>query len=357
MKPEELHLIIPGPLEQRTGGYLYDARMVSGLERLGWTVVVHSLRGEFPSADETAQDTLHRALASLMDGTRVIIDGLAMGALPKPIRDHAPRLKLLALVHHPLADETGLDPEKRELFERLESEALAACSGVVCTSAYTAGRMEAFGVPPTRVRSVPPGTEPARPAAGPGAGAAPRLLCVGTVVPRKGQDVLVKALARLKHVKWSCVCAGSVERAPDYARSVMALVQEHGLADRISFPGELGAQALDELYHHASLFVLPSHYEGYGMALAEALARGLPVVSTTGGAIPHTVPSDAAILVPPGDEASLSGALGHLLAGTTGNARRAKLATAARTHALTLPTWERAVASFARAIWDLSPSE
>ena len=93
------------------------------------------------------------------------------------------------------------------------------------------------------------------------------------------------------------------------------------------------------------------------MALAEALARGLPVVSTTGGAIPHTVPSDAAILVPPGDEASLSGALGHLLAGTTGTTRRAKLAMAARTHALALPTWERAIASFARAIWDLAPGE
>ena len=226
MRAEEIHLIIPGPLDQRTGGYLYDARMASGLERLGWTVVVHNLPGEFPSAGEAAQDALHRALAPLMDGTRVMIDGLAMGALPGPIRDHAARLKLLALVHHPLADETGLPPERRELFARLEAEAVTACTGVICTSAYTATRMEAFGVPTARVRSVPPGTEPARPAAGPGARETPRLLCVGTVIPRKGQDVLVKALARLKHVKWSCVCAGSLDRAPEYARSVLALVEQ-----------------------------------------------------------------------------------------------------------------------------------
>jgi glycosyltransferase involved in cell wall biosynthesis len=357
VKPEELHLIVPGPIDQRTGGYLYDAHMATGLELLGWTVVVHSLDGDFPGGDDRAEASLTGVLAGLPGGTRVLLDGLAMGALPGPVVAHATRLRMLGLVHHALADETGLDEARRDRLAALEREALSACLGVLCTSAFTATRMEDYGVPPARVRAVLPGTEPARPALGPPAGEAPRLLCVGAVVPRKGQDVLVRALARLRHIRWSCVCAGSLDRAPAYASTVRELADEEELADRVEFTGECGQAALDNLYHSASLFVLPSHHEGYGMALTEALARGLPIVSTTGGAVPHTVPAAAAILVTPGDEAALTDALGHLLAGPAGASRRARMAAAARTHALTLPTWDRAASAFARAILELSPIE
>jgi glycosyltransferase involved in cell wall biosynthesis len=354
LSADELHLVVPGPLDQRTGGYLYDARMVAGLQRLGWVVPVHSLEGAFPAADERAARSLTRVLASLPDGTRVLLDGLAMGALPGPLREHAERLRLLGLVHHPLADETGLDADERDRLRRLEREALAACAGVIVTSTYTCERLLEYGVPRGHIRAVPPGTSPARPAAGPGAGQPPRLLCVGSVIPRKGQDVLVRALERIRALPWSCVCAGSLDRAPGFARAVVERVQTVGLGDRIEFPGECGEVVLDDLYHGASLFVLPSHYEGYGMAFAEALVRGLPVVGTTGGAVPYTVPASASILVPAGDEAALGDALGHLLAGSPGAARRAKLASEARQHALKLPGWERAVGAFARAILELA---
>ena len=357
MKPEELHLIIPGPIDQRTGGYLYDAHMATGLERLGWTVVVHSLDGDFPDGDTRAETSLAGVLAGLPEGTRVLLDGLAMGALPGPILAHATRLRMLGLVHHPLADETGLDAAQKNRLTTLEREALSACMGVLCTSTFTATRMEAYGVPSARVRTVQPGTKPAPSALGPAGGEAPRLLCVGTVVPRKGQDVLVRALARLRHIRWSCVCAGSLDHAPTYASSVRTQTIEEGLSDRVAFTGECDQPALDDLYHSASLLVLPSHYEGYGMVLTEALARGLPIVSTTGGAVPHTVPDAAAILVTPGDEAAMADALGYLLAGPAGALRRARMASAARTHALSLPTWERAASAFAQAILELSPVE
>ena len=347
--------MVPGALEQRTGGYIYDARIVRGLCALGWQVEVHNLVGTFPDADADARASMASTLAGIPAGARAVIDGLAMGGLPEPVRAERARLRILVLVHHPLADETGLDEARRARFAALEQDGLAACAGVLVTSEFTARRLTAFGVEPARVRTVRPGTDRARPAIGPGAEAPPALLCVASLTPRKGQDVLVHALTRIRDLSWTCVCAGSLDRTPGYATMVRELTRETGLAGRVRYPGECEPDQLDDLYHHASLFVLPSHYEGYGMTLADALARGLPVVSTTGGAIPHTVPGDASVLVPPGDDAALGAALGRLLAVGTGARRRAALARAARRHAQELPDWTQAAQAFADAVLELTP--
>ena len=355
MSPVRLHVVVPGPIDQQTGGYIYDRRMVDGLRARGWQIEVHSLAGAFPATDPGAREGLAAALAGLPDDSRVVIDGLALGGLPAPVRAERARLRILALVHHPLADETGLDEPRREELAALEREALAACAGVLVTSEFTARRLEAYGVGSARVRAVRPGTDPTPPAAGPAPGAPPLLLSVGSVTPRKGQRVLAGALSRLAVLPWSCVCAGSRERDRAYAAGVAAFVREAGLADRLRFAGECGADELDRLYHRASLFVLPSYYEGYGMAFAEALARGLPVVGTTGGAIPHTVPADAGVLVAPGDEDALADALRRLLVEPGGAERRGSLAAAARRHAGELPDWSESASRFGEAIVALTP--
>ena len=167
----------------------------------------------------------------------------------------------------------------------------------------------------------------------------------------------MRALARIPALPWSCVCAGSLTHAPQFADSVLELARASGLEDRIDFPGELGAPDLDALYHSASIFVLATHYEGYGMALAEALARGLPVVSTNGGAVPDTVPSEAGVLVPPGDERALAAALQELLAGAEGAARRAGLTEGSLHHGHSLPTWGDAAQAFERALGEFAPGE
>lgn len=359
MTTRELHLAAPGSLEQWTGGYVYDTRMVEGLRRLGWRVVVHNLDGAFPDADETARTSVACMLDRLGDDTRIVIDGLALAGLSGPVRARCGRLRLVALIHHPLADETGLGTEQRDGVAALEREALACCAGAVVTSQFTAERLASYGVSADRVRVARPGTARAGPAAGPRAGDPPQLLCVGSVIPRKGQDVLVRALARLDHLAWRCVCVGSLSRDGEYADAVRRQARACGLADRVRFVGDCDSATLDRVYDTSSVFVLPSYYEGYGMVLTEALARGLPVVSTTGGAIPGTVPRDAALLVPPGDDRALADTLISLLAdGGAGSAtgRRAALATAARRHAVTLPDWDEAAAVFADAILALTPA-
>ena len=356
MSQLELHLIAPGPLDQRTGGYLYNARIIEGLTALGWTVIPHALEGSFPEGDASAEASLARTLDGIPEGARVILDGLAMSSLPDPLRAHRDRLRLIALIHLHLADETGLEASERERLAALERESLAQCVGAVATSAFTARGLGAYDVPASRVRAVLPGTDPAQAAVGPGPDEPPRLLCVGSVSERKGQDVLVRALGRIAALPWTCVCAGSLAQAPEFADSVLELARELGLEDRIEFAGELGAEELDRHYRSTSIFVLATHFESYGMALAEALARGLPVLSTSGGAVPDTVPNEVGVLVPPGDERALAAALQELLSGPEGAVRRAGLAEASLRYGRALPTWDDAALAFERAVRELAPS-
>jgi glycosyltransferase involved in cell wall biosynthesis len=352
VNPEGLHFVVPGPLEQLTGGYVYDGHIVTGLRALGRSVRVHNLLGRFPDADAVARDALATTLEALPDATPVVIDGLAMGGLPEPIEAHAGRLRIVSLVHHPLAEETGLAEAERARFRESERRALEGCAGVIVSSSFTARVLGGFDVPAERIRVVVPGTERARAAEGPPDGEPPLLLCVASLTPRKGHDVLVAALERMSDLAWRCVCVGGLDRDPGHAESVRRQIADAGLADRIDLIGEREGPELDDVYHGASAFVLASHYEGYGMALAEALARGLPVVSTTCGAIPFTVPADAGILVEPGDAAAFARALRSLL--SSDGVARAALSAAARRHAASLPSWRDSAAAFATAVDELA---
>lgn len=347
MRASKLHLIVPGALNQKTGGYLYDARIVSGLRSLRWDVEVHELAGKFPSADVLARSSLTSVLSSLPDQARVVIDGLVLAALSEIDHAQAERLRLLGLVHHPLADETGLGIQQKQILTVLERRALSECCGVLVTSKSTAFRLRSYGVNPQRVRVVPPGTDRVSPSVGPEGRGEPMLLCVGSVIPRKGQDVLVRALSRVRHRSWSCVCVGSLTRDTVYAKAVQEQVRDGALGTRIRFSGECDSQDLNDLYDASSIFILASYYEGYGMALSEALTRGLPVISTTGGAIPETVPERAGILVPPGDHVAFATALDRLLCDAP---LRLAFSLAARQHGETLPDWGQASFAFANAV-------
>src|SRR5262249_62134780 len=93
----------------------------------------------------------------------------------------------------------------------------------------------------------------------------------------------------------------------------------------------------------ADLFVLPSRFEGYGMAYPEAIAHGVPVIGTTAGAIPQTVSAEAGVLVAPDDVEALVGTLQRLIANRH---ERERLAAGAR--AAQFPSWNQQAALFAR---------
>ncbi len=169
------------------------------------------------------------------------------------------------------------------------------------------------------------------------------------VVPRKGYDLLIAALAELRDLSWRLTIVGDRTRDPREAARLDADISRHGLGERIAVEGAVSAERLASLYAAADLFVLASRFEGYGMAFAQAIAHDVPVIGTTAGAIPEAVPAGAGVLVPPDDVPALIAALRRLIGDPD---ERARLAANAR--AAVLPTWEDSAAMFARVIERLS---
>ena len=340
---------VPGDLSTATGGYTYDRRVIEELQSLGFAVTVVDLGGGFPRPSEATRRAALDKLAAVPAGTPIIVDGLALGVMPQ-IAQLRGRNPLIGLVHHPLALETGLAPSDVECFRKSERAALASMDRVIVTSPTIARVLiEGYGVAPGIIEIAPPGIDPVRCGLRGAArvGGTVSLLSVGIVVTRKGYDVLIAALASLSTLPWHLRIVGDLQRDPAEAARLEADITKRGLAPRVSLEGVVSAERLAELYAAADLFVLASRYEGYGMAFAQAIAHGVPIIGTTSGAIAQTVPAGTGILVPPDDITALASALHELICKEP---ERMRLAENARAAAKRLPTWQAAAAIFARTI-------
>lgn len=336
---------VPGDLATPTGGYAYDRRIIAELPAHGWQPDVLDLGEGFPRPAAGTRAAACARLAALPSDPPIVVDGLALGVLPEAAQALRRGHKLIALVHHPLALESGLSTQEATALRQSERAALACARRVIATSQATARALAAdYDVAAELVSVVEPGTDRGTAAPRTGNGDTVVLLAVGAIVPRKGYDLLVAALATMQDLSWRLVIAGD-RRDPDTARRLEADILHHGLSGRIDLAGAVPAARLSALFAGADLFVLPSRFEGYGMAYTEAIAHGLPVVGTRAGAIPDTVPAGAGVLVPPDDVDALGVVLRRLIEGPD---ERKRLAAGAR--AATFPTWSEQAAQFAHAL-------
>jgi glycosyltransferase involved in cell wall biosynthesis len=339
MTGRSLDVVVPGDLQTLTGGYGYDRRIIAGLQALGWRVTVHQLDSSFPHPTNAALKHADEVFAGLPEQALVLVDGLALGAMPQVVRSHAARLNLLALVHHPLAAESGLEPARAQQLQQSERQALQSVRHVIVTSHATKDALADYGVAPESISVVQPGTDEA-PLAKRNHDSL-QLLCVAAVTPRKGLDVLINALAPLASLHWTLTCVGSTTRDPATVAQLRSLLAHLGLEKRVLLTGEVPAAALSNYFMAADLFVMPTRLEGYGMAVAEALAHGLPVIGTYTGALADLVGTEAGLLVKPDDMYALRAALTRVLNEPALLASLAKGATAGRNG---LPRWPQACA-------------
>ena len=329
----QIHFAIPGDINTLSGGYAYDRRLSAGLQNLGYTVNIMQLSASFPFPDGAALSDAEARFAALPDGAIVLADGLAYGVMDATAQRHGKRLKIIALCHHPLALETGLDHDEATRLHATEHRALAHATAVLVTSAVTRKLLiEEFATAESKITVAVPGTE--QQLFADCHGNPPVLLSVAALIPRKAHDVLIAALARVVHLPWTARFVGSMDTDPAWTANLQRLAGAYGLDQRITFTGAT-ADPRNE-YAQADIFVLPSLYEGYGMVFAEALSFGLPIIAAAAGAVPEVVPESAGIIVPAGDVEALAAALETLLADP---AARAKLQRGSRRAGTLLPGW------------------
>lgn len=341
-----LAFAVPGDLDTPSGGYAYDKRIIDELRAIGWQVDAIDIGAEFPYPSVDARAAAMRRLAAIAAGCPLVIDGLAFGVMA----DEAPLLRargpLVALVHHPLACETGLDPRRASGLRDSERAALAFAHAVIVPGEGVATIVaEDYGVPRARITAVEPGVDRVmHRQRAPRAGAAVELLAVGAVTPRKGYDVLVAALAELTDLRWRLTIAGDFLRDAEFSKHLAEEIERRQLGERIAMAGAVSAARLTELFADADLFVLASRFEGYGMVLSEAAIHGLPIVATDVGAARKIVASGAGVLVPPGDAVALRAALRNVI---SSDETRRRMAEVIRERRDRLPQWRRSAEMFA----------
>jgi len=336
----QIHFIIPGNIDALTGGYIYDKHIINGLSAQKWHVSLHSLSARFPFPSDHDLEYAYSIIKKIPDHSLVVIDGLALAPLASQLCKASKRLRIVALVHHPVAEETGLTLAQQLQFKKLEQVALSVCSQISVTSAVTAKMLiEEYYVNPASIEVIEPGIAKMPVSIGSNK-ASFNLLCIATLIPRKGHEVLLHALASLQEVPWNLDCIGDLDRDKQTSIRVKNCATKLGIRDRINFLGNLNVSKMRDALRSADLFVLASYHEGYGMALAEALGSGIPIVATSAGAIIETVPQKAGLLVPAGDSRAFASALSRFFHEPR---LRRRLTEGARGCRRTQRSWEKVV--------------
>lgn len=340
---------IPGDIRTRTGGYIYERRLLEGLRACALAVDHLELPASFP---DPAPEDMARALALLSEvpaDVPILLDGFLSGTLDTAGLANL-AAPLAAVVHHPLGLESALSPERARFLLEREAANLRRIRRIVVPSPHTAHVLATrFGVAPGRITVALPGFDRVEAALTPAV--PPLILSVGILHPRKGHDVLLGALADLADLDWQAVIVGKPVD-PNHARALRERAASPGLGGRVRIAGEIDDATLQNLYRTATVFALATRYEGYGMVLGEALRHGLPIVSCRAGAVPDTVPQGAGILVPPSDPAAFAQALRSVL---TDETLRRSLAVASSEAGRTLPEWSDTAALVARSLAPLFP--
>lgn len=376
--------ITVGDPRRLTGGYLYHREVFARL-RAGGVVVDELVACGASLAEQLAAAPALGARLDPLAYDAIVVDALARAVAAPWLDAWRARRPLVALVHElpsvaerqykiqntkckmpgslPHPPPAGMEyqlPSPPDADELAWEAPLLRADRLITVSADGAAILRARGVPAERIVVAPGGFDrllhpPRRSVASPlrrsiapplnrSAAQSPRrsvappltALAVAQWIPRKGLVELVRAWGQVVRPGWALALVGEDDADPAYAGLVRAAIAA-APAGSVVARGKLSDAELRDAYAAAACFALPSRYEGYGIAFAEALAHGLPVVACATGPVPDLVGPAAGLLVPVGDEPALAAALARLMDDA---ALRATMARAALARAAALPTWD-----------------
>lgn len=342
--------IIPGDINLPTGGYRYDREIINAWKSSGVDVELISIEGSYPFPSKGEKTGALESIKSFPKADIAVVDGLLGGVAPRFLQKLSETMPVVALIHHPLCLENGLSQTSTAVLEETERQGLAFTSCVITTSPTTSRTVEKlFNLNPAQIHTVLPGVARGTRSTG-SENSCINLLCVGSVIERKGHKDLLLSLSKLMHLDWQLECIGSTQFDKPLYSELSAFVEREALTERVHFRGDVDEGVLEAAYSKADVFVLPSLFEGYGMAYAEAIVRGIPVIGTTAGAIPETVPAPCGILVEPSNVSALSSALESLIVDET---LRIKYREGSIKEEPNFPTWQGSAIQFAKILEDI----
>lgn len=333
--------VVPGPPEQVTGGYLYDALMVRALGGLGDRAEFVSL-AEVAPGDEAAVERALQGAAAAADV--VVIDGLAIPEVSPGLGRLPPAVARVLLVHHLQSWELPAGAD-RDRLAALEEQAARRADRVLLTSQATAARLLAEHPHLAgRLDVVHPGADrlPRLPPARRRPGQPVELLFVGSPLPRKRLPLLLHALDNLRRPGLRLRLLGDPARDPGHAAELaVQIAASPYLASVVTWLGPLDDRGLAQALARADALVLPSALEGYGMVLGEALYAGVPVIAAAAaGGVGEAAGDGSAALWFDEPTVERGRDLVRVLAGLLDDpAERRQLRRRARAVAATLPRW------------------
>lgn len=347
-----LALLIYGSLDTLSGGYLYDRKLVHHLRAAGDQVEIVSLpwRSYIHHLADNFSPVLYGRLASerwdvlLQDE----LNHPSLFWLNARLRSQAP-YPLLSIVHHLRCSEAWPAWQKR-LYAWVERRYLDSIDGFIYNSQTTRQVVEGLlGQERQAVVAYPAGdrfspeistAEIQARARKPGP---LRLFFLGNLITRKGLHTLLDALERLPSTRgtapgWHLEIAGGLQADPAYATAIQQRIAQLGWASQVTIHGPLPDEGLAQRLRASHALVVPSSYEGFGIAYLEGMSFGLPAIATTGGAAHEIITAGQdGFLVPSDDPAALAQALRTWL---QDRARLAAMSVAARQRFLVHPTWD-----------------
>ncbi|MCD4708236.1 MAG: glycosyltransferase family 4 protein [Candidatus Sabulitectum sp.] len=329
-----ISFVMLGLKNYSTGGYYFNFKMASALSKAGHEVdVIHlttmpkKLRG---SRIRGSFYVLKRVLRNRPD--LLVVSKSYSFMAPLRLILFTLGYPVLYMVHHlEWHDRAGGVSNLRKNIVRWF---LSCGKKIWVNSRSTADDVISLGIPESRLCVIPPGFDRFRTDSEPKQ-LPVRILSVGTICSRKDQLTLVKACAMLGDRDFHLSILGDETADRDYAEAVRK--EADSLGGKVTFTGHLFTEGLYEMYNQSHILANLSHWEGYGIAVAEALWAGLPVLAADAGAVPELIThGDNGYLMAPGDVESCARYLRILIDNGT---LRKKMSSNARERARKLFTW------------------